>query len=79
MGGEGHDGNYLSDILIFKTNTQTITTKSEDGGFKFSGDENQCALTAPNQVNALVKDENFKPALISYKLGKRYIKILRKW
>ena len=34
MGGDTKQDQYLSDILLFNTDTETMTIESEDGGLK---------------------------------------------
>ena len=54
MGGVVSDSCRWSDILLFNTEDNTVTKEGEIEDFKFSAPDNQCALTAPNQITAFV-------------------------
>ena len=45
---------YQSNIQLFDTNEKTVTTEVLNDDFEFTAPQNQCALTAPNQITAFV-------------------------
>ena len=80
MGGNAiNQRSTFSDILIFDTNTKTVTTEVEEGNLEFNALENQCARIAPNHIVAKVSGKDGKQAIISYKLGEQKVNILKQW
>ena len=68
MGGDGASG-FLSDAYLLDTSKKIINQLSSDVGYKISTWSNQCHMTGPNQITALVQDESWEPFLINYTIN----------